>query len=181
MLHLILEKFQRKYQLSVLKNNRNTSIGSLKIGTNNHFILSEKLEKVTIGASVSFRNYIHILVEKNAALTIGDGVFMNNFCSVNCLDSISIGENTLFGENVKLYDHNHRYTAVPEFKVLHSEFSTAPIKIGKNCWLGSNVTVLKGVSIGDNCIIGAGCTIFKDVPNNTKVINQQQLIFNPVS
>ncbi|WP_294199939.1 acyltransferase [uncultured Chryseobacterium sp.] len=181
MLHLILEKLQRKHQLSVLKKNHNTTLGSIKIGINNHFILSEKLERVAIGTAVSFRNYIHILVEKNAKLTIGDGVFMNNFCSVNCLDSISIGENTLFGENVKLYDHNHLYTAVPEFKVSNSDFSTAPIKIGKNCWLGSNVTVLKGVSIGDNCIIGAGCTIFKDIPSNTKVINQQQLILNSVS
>lgn len=181
MLHLILEKLQRKKQLSVLKKNPNTCVGNIKIGINNHFILSEKLKKVSIGTSVSFRNYIHILVEKNAKLIIEDGVFMNNFCSVNCLDSIFIGENTLFGENVKLYDHNHCYTALPEFKVSNSDFSTAPIKIGKNCWLGSNVTVLKGVSIGDNCIIGAGCTIFKDVPSNTKVFNQQQLIFKPVS
>lgn len=181
MLNRILEKLQRRKQLSVLKNNPNASVGNLKVGINNHFVLSEKLEKVVIGNAVNFRNYIHLLVEKNARLTIEDGVFMNNFCSVNCLDSISIGENTLFGENVKLYDHNHSYTATPEFKISKSEFSTAPIKIGKNCWLGSNVTVLKGVSIGDNCIIGAGCTIFKDVPSNTKVINQQQLIFNSVS
>ncbi len=181
MLHLILEKLQRRKQLSVLKNNPNTTVGSIKVGINNHFILSEGLEKVTIGSSVNFRNYIHILVEKKAKLIIEDGVFMNNFCSVNCLDSISIGENTLFGENVKLYDHNHCYTALPEFKVSNSDFSTAPIRIGKNCWLGSNVTVLKGVSIGDNCIIGAGCTVFKDIPSNTKVFNQQQLIFKSVS
>ncbi|KAA0126501.1 acyltransferase [Chryseobacterium sp. SN22] len=180
MLHLILEKLQRKHQLSVLKKNPNTNVGSIKVGINNHFILSEELEKVAIGSSVNFRNYIHILVEKKAKLTIGNGVFMNNFCSVNCLDSISIGENTLFGENVKLYDHNHSYNAAPEFNVSKSDFSTAPIKIGKNCWLGSNVTILKGVSIGDNCIIGAGCTVFKDVPSNTKVFNQQHLISKSV-
>lgn len=180
MLHLILEKLQRRHQLSKLKRNPNTVVGNIKIGINNHFILSEDLKKMTIGTAVNFRNYIHILVDKKAELTIEDGVFMNNFCSVNCLDSIFIGENTLFGENVKLYDHNHAYTAVPEFKVSHSEFSTAPIRIGKNCWLGSNVTVLKGVSIGNNCIIGAGCTIFRDIPDHTKVFNQQQLIFNSV-
>ncbi len=45
-----------------------------------------------------------------AQLIIGDNVFMNNYCSINCLDEIEIGENTLFGEGVKLYDHNHQHT-----------------------------------------------------------------------
>lgn len=179
MLHTIFEKLQRKQQLFSLKKNPRVFLGSIKLGINDHFVLSQDLKKIVIGNSVSFRNYVHILVEKEATLEIGNNVFMNNFCSVNCLDSISIGENTLFGENVKLYDHNHSYSNNPKFKISHSEFTTAPITIGKNCWLGSNVTVLKGVSIGDNCIIGAGCTVFKNIPDNTTVVNQQDLIIKP--
>ena len=30
------------------------------------------------------------------------------------------------------------------------------ITIGKDCWLGANVTVLPGVTIGGRCVIGAG-------------------------
>ncbi|WP_309762561.1 acyltransferase [Chryseobacterium sp. SORGH_AS_1175] len=80
------------------------------------------------------------------------------------------------GKNVKLYDHNHAYETFPEFKVSYSEFNTSPIRIGNNCWLGSNVTVLKGVTIGDNCIIGAGCTVYRDIPANTTVLNSQELV-----
>ncbi|WP_419869071.1 acyltransferase [Chryseobacterium sp. CT-SW4] len=173
----IFEKLQRKRQISLLKKHPNISFKNIKLGAYNRFILHPELKNVTIGDAVSFRNYVHILVQKNATLELGNHFFMNNFCSINCLDSISIGENTLFGENVKLYDHNHAYQTSPEFKLFHSEFTTAPIKIGKNCWLGTNVTVLKGVTIGDNCIIGAGCTIYKDVPPNTTVVNKQELIF----
>ncbi len=175
MLHTIFEKLQRKQQLSLLKKHPHVSVGNIRLGINDHFILSPDLKKMVIGKSVSLRNYIHILVGSTATLEIGNHVFMNNFCSVNCLDSIYIGENTLFGENVKLYDHNHSYSDSPEFKIHHSEFNKAPIKIGKNCWLGSNVTILKGVTVGDNCIIGSGCTVYKDVPENTTLINQQQL------
>lgn len=180
MFHTIFEKIQRKQQLSLLKKHPQVSLGNIRLGINNHFILSHDLNKMTIGKSVSLRNYVHILVGNRATLEIGDHVFMNNFCSVNCLESISIGENTLFGENVKLYDHNHSHTDSPEFKIHHSEFNTAPITIGKNCWLGSNVTVLKGVTVGDNCIVGAGCTLYKDIPENTTVINQQQLTVKSV-
>lgn len=177
MLSQLFETLQRKKQISILHKHPKVSLESIKLGTANHFIIYKNIKEIIFGKNISFRNYIHVLVQDGAILEIEDNVFLNNFCSINCLDHISIGENTLFGENVKLYDHNHAYQNVPEFKIFHNEFTKAPIKIGKNCWLGSNVTILKGVTIGDNCIIGAGCTIYKDIPANTTVMNKQQLIF----
>lgn len=177
MLSKIFETLQRKKQISILRKHPKVSLESIKLGISNHFVIYKNIKKVIFGKKLHFRNYIHILVQDGATLEIEDNVFMNNFCSVNCLDHIFIGENTLFGENVKLYDHNHAHQSSPEFKILHNEFTKAPIKIGKNCWLGSNVTVLKGVTIGDNCIIGAGCTIYKNIPANTTVVSKQELIF----
>lgn len=178
MITSIIEKLQRKKQRDVLTKHPQVLLGSgLKLGVNNHFVVYPKIEKLTIAQNVTFRNYIHILVLNGAFLEINENVFFNNQCSINCLEHISIGENTLFGENVKLYDHNHSYERNAEGLVVsHSEFTTAPILIGKNCWLGSNVVVLKGVNIGDNCIIGAGCIIHKNLPANSTVINGQELI-----
>ncbi|NML58034.1 acyltransferase [Chryseobacterium cheonjiense] len=181
MLYEILAKLQRRNQISLLKRHPNVSFKEIRLGINDQFVLHKNAKKITIGNAASFRNYTHILVEKNATLEIGDHFFMNNFCSISCLESISIGDNTLFGENVKLYDHNHVYHTQPDFKLFHSEFTKAPIVIGNNCWLGSNVTVLKGVTIGDNCIIGAGCVIYKDIPDNTTVVNHQNLMLKKQS
>ena len=122
-------------------------------------------------SEIQFGNNIYI--RNNALLKIDDNVFMNNYCSINCLEKIELGENTLFGEGVKIYDHNHQYSSE---KIEHQKFTTAPVKIGKNCWLGSNVIILKGVTIGDNVILGAGCIIYKDVPANSIVINKQEQI-----
>ncbi|MBK1894428.1 acyltransferase [Chryseobacterium paridis] len=179
MLSQLFETLQRKKQISILHKHPKVSVQGIKLGIGNHFVVYKNVKKIVLGNNIRFRNYIHILVQDNATLEIEDNVFMNNFCSINCLDSIFIGENTLFGENVKLYDHNHAHQSSPEFRIFHSEFTKAPIKIGKNCWLGSNVTILKGVTIGDNCIIGAGCTIYKDIPSNTTIVNKQELIFKP--
>lgn len=176
MMSNILEKIQRRDQMSLLKKHRKVCFKGLKLGNYNYFSIHPHITVLTIQSSACLRNFIHIFMGQKASLEIGHNFFMNNFCSINCLESITIGNNTLFGENVKLYDHNHRYADAPEFKIFHNEFNTGPIKIGDNCWLGSNVTVLKGVTIGNNCIIGAGCVIYKDVPPNTVMMNHQELI-----
>ena len=173
------EKILRRKQLKNLNKNPKVSLlGNIRLGYPISFVIYPEMHSLEIGKDFNIRNYVHFIIGNNADLKIGYNVFMNNFCSVNCLEHIEIGDHTLFGENVKIYDHNHRYERTENgLRLSHSEFTTAPVKIGRNCWLGSNVTVLKGVTIGDNCIIGAGCTIAKDVPANSTVINQQQLIF----
>ena len=40
------------------------------------------------------------------------------------------------------------------------------ILIKRNVWLGSNVTVLAGVTIGENTVVGAGSVVTKDLPAN---------------
>ena len=45
----------------------------------------------------------------------------------------------------------------------------APIVLGKNVWVGSNSTILRGMSIGDNAVVAAGAVVFKDVPADTVV------------
>ncbi len=37
-----------------------------------------------------------------------------------------------------------------------------PVRIGDGCWLGTDVTVLPGVSIGDGCVIAAGAVVVSD-------------------
>jgi acetyltransferase-like isoleucine patch superfamily enzyme len=125
---------------------------------------------LTIGNKVEFRKYCHILLYEKADLTIRSSVFFNNYCSINCLGKIEIGAHTLFGEGVKMYDHNHAYFFDEKKLVVERDkFKIGSIKIGDNCWIGSNVVILNNVEIGDNVIIGAGCLIHKSIPSNSIV------------
>ncbi len=55
-------------------------------------------------------------------------------------------------------------------------YSLGKIIFGNNCWIGSNVVILKDVTIGNNVVIGANCVIYKFIPENSIVINQQNLV-----
>jgi acetyltransferase-like isoleucine patch superfamily enzyme len=157
------------HKLKVIYNNPNISIeGNLTIEEYFSASLPAGDFHIKFGSGVHLKKYCAILLLPNAGLTINSNVFFNNYCSINCLDKISIGENTQFGEGVKLYDHNHTFGYENDaLTVARDKFTTAPIIIGKNCWIGSNVTILKGVTIGDNVIIGANNLIYKSVPANT--------------
>jgi len=114
------------------------------------------------GRFVSRRN-LSINVN-NGTLVLGKDVFFNQGVSINCQGRISIGDYTILGEDVKMYDHNHRFELGTLTKDL--DFSIKDINIGDNVWLGSNVIVLSGVTIGDNSVISAGSVVRKDIPSN---------------
>lgn len=131
--------------------------------------------KLRLGKNFQFRKGFFLLLDCQSTVDIGDDVFFNNYCTICALERIVIGDGTIFGENVKIYDHNHIYKNLQQ-PIKEQGYTSAPIFIGKHCWIGSNVTILKGVTIGDNCVIGAGCVIYKDVPARTILINKQNLL-----
>ena len=140
-------------------------------GTWNVFQINNKADLI-VGSNVICRNFENFHVS-SGKLILHDGVFVNNSCSFNCMERIEIGSGTMMGEGVRFYDHDHIYTAE---KIEKWQWTTAPIRVGRDCWIGSNVTILKGVTIGDNTIIGAGCLIRNDVPANSMVYNDGNLV-----
>lgn len=70
-----------------------------------------------------------------------------------------------------MYDHNHRFRDLNK-PIKEQGFSDGEVIIGKHCWIGSNVVLLKGTHIGDNCVIGAGCVVDREIQDNTLVKNK---------
>ncbi len=123
------------------------------------------------------RRRFKIKIELQGQIKIGEHVFFNNDCSLNSMGKIVIGNDCLFGEGVKIYDHNHRFSSM-EKNINEQGYSIGSVEIGNNCWIGSNVTILKDVRIGNGCIIGANCLIKTGtmIPENSIVQQNGDLI-----
>lgn len=111
-------------------------------------------------------------------VVLGDGVFLNRGCSLNAMSEILIGDGTIFGEDVKIYDHNH---VVRSDGVSRGDFTVAGVRIGKGCWIGSNVVILKGVVICDGVTIGAGAVVSKSINEPGVYIARSLGALEPVS
>ncbi len=94
-------------------------------------------------------------------INIGKNVFFNTGCSFQDRGGIRIGDGSLIGMNVTIATLNH---GLP-LETRNTTFAS-PVRLGKNVWIGSNATILPGVTIGDNSVIAAGAVVTKDVPEN---------------
>ncbi|TYS59870.1 acyltransferase [Sutcliffiella horikoshii] len=129
---------------------------------------------VKLGKNINVRRRFNPNVN-GGKLLIGSNVFFNNNCSINCQGTIEIGNDCLFGENVKIYDHNHIFSDLYT-PIAKQGMKVGKVKIGNNCWIGSNTTILANVEIGDNVVIGANCLVYKSIPSNSLVKSQTELI-----
>lgn len=77
---------------------------------------------------------------------------------------IYVGDYTLFAPNVIVASATH--PIAPHLREKGYQFN-APVKIGRNCWIGAGSVIVPGVTIGDNTVIGAGSVVTKDIPANS--------------
>ena len=133
-----------------------------------------------VGRGTTFRRSFSAYIEGDGRIQIGSNCFFNHYCSINALERIEIGDGCILGENVRIYDHNHRFSDGSK-AIKEQGFSIAPVTIGNHCWFGSNVVVLKGCTIGNNCVIGAGCIISESIPDNTIVSMNRDIKMVPIN
>lgn len=112
----------------------------------------------------SFRIFPPFYTDFGKNIHVGKNVFINACCHFQDQGGITLGDDCLIGHNVVFATLNH-FIEPAERASMHP----APIVLGKKVWVGSNSTILQGVTIGDNSIIAAGSVVTKDVPTNTIV------------
>lgn len=157
----------RRIKLFLVDGNHISISGKCKIDIYKDcdFIFEGKKSKLIFHGNSCFRKGFLLRICDNGIIEFGKNIFFNNYCSITCKETIVIGDDCIFGENVKIYDHNHKYNDF-NIPIAQQGFSCKKVTIGKNVWIGSNVVILNGVSIGNNSIIGAGCIVYKDIPEN---------------
>ncbi|MCI8537543.1 MAG: sugar O-acetyltransferase [Oscillospiraceae bacterium] len=101
-------------------------------------------------------------------IVVGDNFFCNFNCVMLDTNTITIGDDCMFGPNVTLAAATHPIKAAERVNPEGREYAL-PIRIGDRVWLGAGVTVLPGVTIGDRAVVAAGAVVVRDVPPDTLV------------
>lgn len=100
--------------------------------------------------------------ERLGRITLGDFVLVSPGVRIISSIGIEIGTDSMLASDVYISDSDWHgiYDRTQEAG------QAAPVKIGRNVWIGIGALVGKGVTIGDNSIIAAGSVVVKDIPAN---------------
>ncbi len=126
---------------------------------------------VELGNNVGIGAYSRIIISTSfnnlgSHIKIGNNVGIGEFAYLGGAGGLEIGDDCIIGQYLSCHPENHNYEN-PETLIRYQGTSRKGIKIGKNCWIGSKVTILDGVTIGDNCVIAAGAVVTKSMPSNS--------------
>lgn len=147
-------KFGKKLKMPI-----QTYLGQIKIQISGN-------GSVSIQKGFSTRDNV-VIHASGGEIEIGMNTFISDGCMLNSRKKITIGNRTILGQNILMYDHDHSYRSGPEH--LRSKFEESPIKVGDDVWIGSGVIILKGATIGNRCVIGAGTIVKGNIPDDTLI------------
>lgn len=138
---------------------------------NNSKISGLGLHGVEIGNRVSIGDYCRLIVSTSfnnigQSIIIGNDVGIGEFSYLGGAGGLVIGADTIIGQYFSTHPENHNFSD-SSLKIRHQGVTRKGILIGENCWIGSKVTILDGVSIGDTCVIGAGSVVTKSFANGS--------------
>ena len=110
-------------------------------------------------------------------VSFGKNVYANFGLTLVDDTHIYVGDNCMFGPNVVVATAGH--PILPALREQGLQYN-APVRIGKNCWIGAGARVMPGVTIGDNSVIGAGSVVTRDIPSNVVAAGNPCRVLRPV-
>ncbi|WP_266363380.1 acyltransferase [Tellurirhabdus rosea] len=151
-----------------VKHGASVSAGRNLILDDNVYLNALSEQGIRLGHDVSIgRDAVMIctgvVAHKGVGIRIGNGTGINARAYFGGQGGIEIGNNVIIGPDVRLFSENHNYEQA-HILIKNQGVSRRGVRIGDNCWLGSNVTVLDGVTIGSGCVIAAGSVVTKSIP-----------------
>lgn len=128
---------------------------------------------VTIGRYTTIRPSSYYGVGNiGYGLTMGDNSSIGPFGFIGCSGKITIGKNVMIGPRVSLFAENHNFGDTST-DIKSQGVNNKGITIEDDCWIGSGVIILDGVTIGHGSVIGAGTLVLKDIPPKAIVVDKR--------
>ena len=128
---------------------------------------------MTIGNNVWIGSFSQLKVSfsmnhPGSHICIGNNVGIGEFAHLGGAGGLDIGDDCIIGPYFSCHPENHIFSD-PGKRIREQGTTRKGIVVGKNCWIGSKVTILDGVTIGDNCVIAAGAVVSKDMPADSVI------------
>jgi acetyltransferase-like isoleucine patch superfamily enzyme len=152
----------------------------------------QSLNNVTIGENVRIFNFVNAYgcsiddgSKVGAFVEIQKGASIGKNCKISShtfiCEGVHIEDNVFIGHGVMFTnDLFPRATNADGSQQSEADWSVIETTVKKGASIGSNATILCGITIGENSLIGAGAVVTKNVPANTVVAGNPAKIIKTI-
>lgn len=152
---------------------RNISLGKFVKLEDQVYLSALGKGQLHLGDNVGIGAYSRLVISTSfhnmgSHITIGNNVGIGEFAYLGGAGGLEIGDDCIVGQYFSCHPENHHFSQL-DLPIRRQGVSRQGIKVGKNCWIGSKVTILDGVTIGDGCVIAAGSVVTKSIMANSVV------------
>lgn len=140
------------------------------------------ITNVLVGDNVKFFNFVNVYgcsIDSNTKVgsfvEIQKDVVIGKNCKISShsfvCSGVTIEDNVFIGHGVMFTnDLFPRSTNIDGSLQDESDWYLIKTLIKKGASIGSNVTLICGITVGENSLIGAGSVVTKDIPDNVIVV-----------
>lgn len=120
------------------------------------------------GCSIGDHSKVGAFVEIQKNASIGKNCKISSHTFI--CEGVQIEDNVFIGHGVMFTnDLFPRATNADGSTQTENDWQVIPTYVKKGASIGSNATILCGITIGENALVGAGAVVTRDVPPNTVV------------
>jgi UDP-2-acetamido-3-amino-2,3-dideoxy-glucuronate N-acetyltransferase len=145
---------------------------------------------VKLGRNVTIHHFVNLY-----GCEIGDGAKLGSFVEIqkgarigrNCkisshsfiCEGVTIEDEVFIGHGVTFINDKHprATTDAGELQTV-TDWKVVPTRVKRGASIGSNATIMCGVTIGEHAIIGAGAVVMKDVAAKATVVGNPAHVIN---
>lgn len=142
----------------------------------------KNLRDVRVGKNVRFFDFVNAYeceigdnTRVGAFVEIQKGVVIGKNCKISShsfiCEGVTIEDGVFVGHGV-MFTNDKRPRAVNDDGELlqNGDWELIPTRVKKYAAIGSNATILPGITIGERALVGAGAVVTKDVPDGATVV-----------
>lgn len=109
-----------------------------------------------------------VVLKNLEGLHVGKNLSIHDFCYIDAVGKIIIGDNVSIAHGCSLVSFNHTW-AEADTSIKYNPVKLSPIVIQDDVWIGCGVRIMPGVEIGSRSIVAAGSVVLSDVPSHCVV------------
>ena len=128
-------------------------------------LIAHRERGITIGTRSRLRHGVYLDTEGETGgyILIGERVYVGAGSCLHGHHGLEIGDDSLLAQNVTITPFSHNFDDAE--RIIYGQGGRiSKITLGRDCYLGMNVSVLPSADIGDGAVVGAGSVVTKPVP-----------------